>query len=299
MENETENPLVCQKCGIGIGLFSSKAEIQIHKIKIHQDNNLQCFECGKFFDNIISLRKHLRVTHVDLDLQCDACEKKFKTKSGFTKHKRSHKTLKKELEIKNDPDVEQQKCYICYDTFDKYGLEHHLMLHETNEIDEKVKCDICEEFYASEDSLRAHISLSHKVENKYSCDLCNKTFLLENFYFKHLKAHQDIKDSKCPKCGKSFSERSVMLRHDREVHQKLRPLQCEICNKRCKSLNFLRRHLRFVHDKDENTFKCNQCDKAYKEKCLLDIHIRSVHDGEVYGKCDICNMEFYTLGRQH
>ena len=34
-----------------------------------------------------------------------------------------------------------------------------------------------------------------------------------------------------------------------------------------------------------------------REKFLLDKHIRSVHDDrEVYGKCDICNKEFYTLG---
>ena len=232
MQSTSENPLTCQTCGITIGLFSSKAEVQIHMIKIHGDKSLQCFECGKFFDKIIALKIHLRGTHVDLKLQCDACEKKFKTKSGFRKHKRSHKTLKKELEIKKDPNEEQQTCYICYDTLDKFGLEHHLMLHETSENDGKIKCDICEEVYASEDSLRGHKAQSHNLNKRYACDLCNKTFMVESIYSNHLKDHQDIKTHKCPDCGKSFSKRSVMLRHDRQVHQNIRPLQCEICNKR-------------------------------------------------------------------
>ena len=41
------------------------------------------------------------------------------------------------------------------------------MLHETSEIDGKIKCDICEEVYASEDSLRVHKTLSHKEEKLY------------------------------------------------------------------------------------------------------------------------------------
>ena len=63
MEIQKENPLACQVCGDRIGLFSTKVEVQTHMIKIHHDKNLQCFECGKFFDNIIALKIHLRVEY--------------------------------------------------------------------------------------------------------------------------------------------------------------------------------------------------------------------------------------------
>ena len=294
MESELENSLACQICGIRIGLFSTKVEVQVHMIKIHEDKNLQCLECGKFFDSTILLKLHLNRTHVDMNLQCDTCGKKFKTKLGFTKHSRSHIFMKNEMKPENDPREEEQKCFICNDTFDKYSLESHLLLHEKSAKIKEVKCNICDKVYASQDGLNTHKIFSHKQEMKHFCDLCNKSFIQKAIYIAHLEKHESIRSVKCMQCEKSFPKRSEMLRHDREVHKILRPVQCEICNMQCKSSSFLSRHLRFVHDKDEKTFQCYQCDKAYKEQGFLATHIRSVHDREVYGKCEICNKDFRT-----
>ena len=178
MEIEQENQLACQICGNKIEVFSTKAQVQLHMITIHGNKDLQCLDCGKFFKTLILLKNHLKGTHVDLNIQCDMCDKKFRTKEGFKKHKISHASIKKEpsIEIKDDPNVEFQKCYICNDTFDKYSLESHLLQHENSERIGKVKCDTCDEVYVSQDSLRVHKTLTHIVNKRYACDLCNKTF---------------------------------------------------------------------------------------------------------------------------
>ena len=92
---------------------------------------------------------------------------------------------------------------------------------------------------------------------------------------------------KCKICGKSFTRRSHLHRHQKFVHEKKmkKMVKCNICRVELNVEN-LTRHIQTKHE--ANSFKCQDCPKTFNRKCNLLRHINSVHKRLTMQKCRVC-----------
>lgn len=135
-----------------------------------------------------------------------------------------------------DGDNINETTLVCPDCgegpFDEGGLSTHKLT-----CPKRVKCDKCDERFASISEMNAHKTASHDVVN-YDCESCGKTFTSRANRNKHIQAEHSVK-------------------------------KCDVCNQPFNDNNSLKQHI-----KDNHHFECNECgsDVWYKTKELLDAH---------------------------
>ena len=116
--------------------------------------------------------------------------------------------------------------------------------------DEKtISCELCDKKFYTKGNYQSEPRIILTLSDLFSCQLL---FLLFTFFYflppDHMFVHNGLKPHACGVCGKAFSMKSNMLRHEK-LHAGLRP------------------------------FPCPDCDRRFTEKRTMDIH-RRVHTGE-------------------
>ncbi|VEN42903.1 unnamed protein product [Callosobruchus maculatus] len=93
---------------------------------------------------------------------CTFCTKSFKKPSDLERHLRTHTGER------------PYPCTLCDSSFKlKSTLQSHIKRHELSEI--KVTCGVCGSFFASDASLKVHMSI-HTGQKPYKCSFCDKVF---------------------------------------------------------------------------------------------------------------------------
>ena len=96
----------------------------------------------------------------------------------------------------------------------------------------------------------------------------------------------------CDECGKTYNSKRALTSHKRSVHGKLN-LECLTCGKSFSVKEFLRRHER-IHS--ENEFACSKCNKVCGTKLGLKNHVRYHHgDKDLKYECSHCGQRFYDI----
>lgn len=105
------------------------------------------------------------------------------------------------------------KCDSCLVILkDQKAYDDHCKLHE-NQIDE-FACVICDKVLANKASLVKHMLIhSSNTDKNIICDRCGKVFIHQTSFEGHMKAHDDIRPSKCSLCDKQFRSISHLNRH--------------------------------------------------------------------------------------
>ena len=99
-------------------------------------------------------------------------------------------------------------------------------------------------------------------------------------------------DLACRVCGRGFSRRYNLDRHEATTHvnhENEKAMECAECHKKCVSKKTLLRHMR-THT-GESPYKCTECDKSFKQVGNLHEHMRT-HTGEKPFKCTECDKSF-------
>ncbi|XP_069837110.1 zinc finger protein 629-like isoform X2 [Dendropsophus ebraccatus] len=99
---------------------------------------------------------------------------------------------------------------------------------------------------------------------------------------------EDDKPFSCPECGKGFTKKSSLVRHQ-IVHMGDKPFSCTVCSK-----SFARKSTLVEHKKThtcEKPYSCSDCGKCFVRRANLLDHQR-IHTGERLFSCPICPKSF-------
>ena len=126
-----------------------------------------------------------------------------------------------------------------------------------------VQCDIYHKTFATP-SLLKHHAYNHQVRDK-KCPKCGKTFIFNSQLTAHLKTHRKLKPYVCSfmtngvRCRKDFNYIGDLNRHETQHKDKL--LKCKFCEYMNKDKRNLKQHM-CIHS-DVKPYRCTKCDKTF------------------------------------
>uniref|UniRef100_A0A2I2ZNI4 Zinc finger protein 10 n=1 Tax=Gorilla gorilla gorilla TaxID=9595 RepID=A0A2I2ZNI4_GORGO len=201
-------------------------------------------------------------------------------------HKRdSHtKSLKHDLVLNGHQDSCASNSNECGQTFCQNI--HLIQFARTHTGDKSYKCPDNDNSLTHGSSLG--ISKGIHREKPYECKECGKFFSWRSNLTRHQLIHTGEKPYECKECGKSFSRSSHLTGHQK-THTGEEPYECKECGKSFSWFSHLVTHQR-THTGDK-LYTCNQCGKSFVHSSRLIRHQRT-HTGEKPYECPECGKSF-------
>ncbi|KAL7064351.1 hypothetical protein AAHC03_05030 [Spirometra sp. Aus1] len=296
-----------------------------------------CEICGKTFSVHSNLQRHIRCIHrSNRHYPCPECGKVLASKSNLQKHDDFYHKGKR-----------VNQCPICAKQFvrPRELRRHVLNLHLDTK---KYHCDLCKKPFSDKFSARRHLRDVHKRSPKPSYDRTGSIFPARTagtftnprpirnknsqaLNFDNLPplpganlaicmttdgSEQSLHKFPCFKCGKGFSCKYYLRKHENFYHKGITDYQCSVCGKPFVRLYELRRHAKSVHvvtstqtslaheqvylqvngnRKELGEHYCAICKKVFSAESTVRRHIRHVHLRIKGHQCLVCEKKFFHL----
>ena len=279
------------RCGICNQPFETHDGVMHHMSTHDNDvPEFKCRYCTKVFQSADALSRHFqRHKQVDVEYQCRFCKNSFNTDKLLRDHIGIAHVIK-EFDVDDDieaemspPDYQPRKkqatsslvnqpvpatnitvsqnmnrkyflCRYCDLAFkNKELLSRHIKMCSKNGSSSVTcfVCDVCKEFFGSDDARKMHLKNDHRRQNGYRCPKCSKVYRTWTRLKFHTK-QQHLKKN-CPDCNSVFTKEHVLRKHQEDVHGKLtsqngdRVYKCSDCSLSLYTLTDLTMHRRTQH----------------------------------------------------
>uniref|UniRef100_A0A8C1E406 C2H2-type domain-containing protein n=1 Tax=Cyprinus carpio carpio TaxID=630221 RepID=A0A8C1E406_CYPCA len=153
------------------------------------NKNFKCVFCGKSFEYLSHMTRHMRKHSGEKPYICTVCGKRFAQKTYLTTHQRTHSG---------------ERPYSCMEC----GKTHM----RTHSGEKPFVCTVCGKRFAQKTYLRIH-QRTHSGERPYSCMECGKSFAQKSSLNVHLRSHTGEKPYSCSECGKSYAYKQGFNTH--------------------------------------------------------------------------------------
>lgn len=277
---QTHNPLYCEVC---MKLVRDSEALAMHK---ESHTPFQCNRCEENFPVFKALHKHYIDVHNPTEpFTCSHCQTAFASLKRFIRHEWKH------------TGYQPFQCPHCSKRFRSYSdLVEHQKKHTKAY---PFLCWECGKKFRHGITLTRHVERVHhsgepvteKPTPTFTCPQCGKTFTSRRCLLKHDNFHHKGLRFPCEHCGKGFFGKDALVRHTL-IHTGERPFKCDDCEKSFRSAAELKIHRRY--HTGERPFKCNVCEKGFVQSCFLTLHMRT-HTGERPYVCTVCSKGFSSL----
>ncbi|XP_077482210.1 uncharacterized protein LOC144092919 [Stigmatopora argus] len=277
---QTHNPLYCEVC---MKLVRDSEALAMHK---ESHTPFQCNQCEDNFPVFKALHKHYIDVHNPTEpFTCTYCQTTFASLKRFIRHEWKH------------TGYQPFQCPHCKKRFRSYSdLVEHQKKHTKAY---PFLCWECGKKFRHGITLTRHVERVHQAGDlqsekalpSFNCNQCGKSFTSRRCLLKHDNFHHKGMRFPCEHCGKGFFGKDALVRHTL-IHTGERPFKCDDCDKSFRSSAELKIHRRY--HTGERPFKCGICEKGFVQSCFLTLHMRT-HTGERPYVCAVCNKAFSSL----
>uniref|UniRef100_A0A8C5DG90 Zinc finger protein 629-like n=1 Tax=Gouania willdenowi TaxID=441366 RepID=A0A8C5DG90_GOUWI len=277
---QTHNPLYCEVC---MKLVRDPDALAMHK---ESHTPFQCNQCEENFPVFKALHKHYIDIHNPSEpFTCTYCQSTFTSLKRFIRHEWKH------------TGYQPFQCLHCTKRFRSYSdLVEHQKKHTKAY---PFLCWECGKKFRHGVTLTRHVQRVHNADETisekplptFTCGQCGKSFTSRRCLLKHDNFHHKGMRFPCEHCGKGFFGKDALVRHTL-IHTGERPYKCDDCDKSFRSAAELKIHQRY--HTGERPFKCNICEKGFVQSCFLTLHMRT-HTGERPYVCAVCSKGFSSL----
>ena len=166
---------------------------------------------------------------------------------------------------------EAGKIYFCCQCEAKFGVQRSLDSHTREKHNEVThfKCDICENSYTRDSSLKRHKRITHNIDE-------SKAIIPGT-----TKKNKNLNE--CVLCESMFTQKTDLNRHIKTVHNtsnnSQEKFQCKTCNKDFQRIDHLQRHEK-IHQKSSIKIVCEVCLNHFVTKDELKMHRIANHEKE-------------------
>lgn len=277
---QTHNPLYCEVC---MKLVRDTEALEMHR---ESHTPFQCNQCEANFPVFKALHKHYIDVHNPTEpFTCTHCQTTFGSLKRFIRHEWKH------------TGYQPFQCTTCTKRFRSYSdlVEHHKKHTKAYPF----LCWECGKKFRHGVTLTRHVERVHhagepvieKALPTFACSQCGKSFTSRRCLLKHENFHHKGFRFPCEHCGKGFFGKDALVRHTL-IHTGERPFKCDDCDKSFRSSAELKIHRRY--HTGERPYKCSICQKGFVQSCFLTLHMRT-HTGERPYVCAVCNKGFSSL----